>query len=289
MAATTPIIAAEQLAEGFYALHDPLGFRCYLVVGSRQAALVDAMGGLGNVRQRAEELAGGLPVRVLLTHHHVDHVTGALWFDEAGVPENERIDWDAIRSQAESHKADAVASGLVAPDAPLAGALCTRPCETMVCEGDCLDLGGRRLEAVALPGHTAGSMGYLCPELDVLLSGDAVTPIMCLCFDESLSVDEWQATLRKMEQLPFSRFYTGHHEAPFAKADLAGWSAAGDFAKTDRGFEWHHSFIEGWQGTCHLCPCPTFDADSPDFRAVITYGLPPRRTRTGSRGSARTS
>lgn len=73
-----------------------------------------------------------------------------------------------------------------------------RPRVTHVSEGDELDLGGRRLVCVALPGHTVGSVGYLCPGLGVLLSGDAVTPIMCLCFEESLPVAAWRATLAKM-------------------------------------------------------------------------------------------
>ena len=58
---------------------------------------------------------------------------------------------------------------------------------------------------------------------------------------------------------------------------------AAAFARTDRGHSWHHMLVSDWEGTLHLCPCPTSDPDSCDFRAVITRGLPPVCTRQARR------
>lgn len=44
------------------------------------------------------------------------------------------------------------------------------------------DLGQLECFVIPLPGHTKGSIGILIPDLRLLLSGDALTPIMCLFF-----------------------------------------------------------------------------------------------------------
>ena len=66
----------------------------------------------------------------------------------------------------------------------------------------------------------------------------------------------------------------------------SGVSAGADFAEGDRGHEWHHSIVPGWEGTIHLVPNGVWSPDSPDFRAVITRGLPPARPHRGSRRNA---
>lgn len=144
------------------------------------------------------------------------------------------------------------------------------------------DLGGRTLQVVGLPGHTSGSIGFLCRELGILFSGDAVTPIECLCFHESSSVQTYKETLEKLRRLPFERFWTGHHLHDFTKKDLDGFESAADFVLSgDRGYAWHHGFIPDWEGTIHFAPNGVNDVDSCDFRAVITRGLPaPRRRRS---------
>ena len=131
-------------------------------------------------------------------------------------------------------------------------------------------------------------MGYLIEDCGVLLSGDAVTPIMCLFSENSLSIQDWRdKTLARMAELPFEHFYTGHHDRAFSKADLASFDAAGAYALTDRGMEWKHSRLDEFRGIIHLCPCGTCDTSSVDFRAVIDrwHELPPRKRGNGrSRG-----
>ena len=278
------LISAEKIEDGLWRLVDPMGFMAHLVVGSRRVVLVDAMLGLGDVRAVAERLAGGLPLSVALTHRHPDHVGGAYRFDEVMMSAEEDGHWEEAERHAAEHRSDGLEGNALLAAAPWAFDEGSRPRVTHVAEGDVLDLGGITLRCVSLPGHTTGSMGYLCPELGVLLSGDAVTPIMCLCFEESRPVAAWRGTLRKMETLPFERFYTGHHRHAFTKADLPSFMAAADYAEKDRGFAWHHAAVADWDGTCHLCPCDTSDVDSPGFRAVITRGLPePRSPRSRAR------
>ena len=131
-------------------------------------------------------------------------------------------------------------------------------------------------------------MGYLVRERRLLLSGDAVTPCMCLFFPESLPIATWRQTLEKMQGLPFDSFRIGHYSHEFRKSDLDGFLAAADYALSARGLSWMYTYIEGLKGSLYISPdTPTDDADSPDFRAVIGPYVPcehKRRRRRGTNG-----
>lgn len=109
----------------------------------------------------------GKPVRHLfLTHAHMDHAGNAAAFRAAGA----RVyvgeaDADALRS-----------GGLVTLD-KLFGLpfTCCEP-DVLVREGDAWTFGEARVTAVALPGHTAGSTGYLVKTdgLTCFVTGDFV-------------------------------------------------------------------------------------------------------------------
>lgn len=276
------LFRTREVASGLWQITDVLLNRAYLVVGERSALLVDSCGGLGNIRACVEELTS-LPVQVALTHGHDDHLSGAYWYGEAYLSPLDGGDrcWELVENHSLRIFEQVVAEGLVDADVPFALRDGSRPAELAVSEGDVFDLGGRTVRAVALPGHTAGSMGYLVEDVRVLLSGDAVTPIMCLFFEESLDIPTWRATLAKMAELPFDQLFTGHHDDPFTREDIPTWDAAGEFALTDRGVPWEHARLTEFRGIMHLCPCPTFDVDSQDFRAVIEkwHELPPRKRR----------
>ncbi|QOY60177.1 MBL fold metallo-hydrolase [Thermophilibacter immobilis] len=266
----TDPIQVDELDHGVFALSDPLGCRSYLVVGERRAALVDTMSGVGDVRAVAKALAGGQPVDVLLTYRHPDHASGAYRFERVAMTAGEDGHWEETEKNASAFCVAALDGGLIETANVWPVRPQRRPRVTHVGEKDRLDLGGLSLTRVLLPGHTNASAGYLCPERAVLFSGDAVRPIMCLRFEESLPLSAWRRALAKMEGLDFERFYTGHHAHAFCKADLASFDKAARFAQGARGFAWQHGIVDSWTGICHLCPCKTYDAGSPDFRAVIT-------------------
>ena len=54
---------------------------CYLFVGSERAALVDTGTGIGDIRELVRALVD-LPIMVLTTHVHWDHIGGHGLFDE---------------------------------------------------------------------------------------------------------------------------------------------------------------------------------------------------------------
>lgn len=270
------LIRARRVARGVWQLADVLDDRAYLVVGERRALLVDTMFGYGNLATVVEGLCD-VPVEVALTHRHFDHVGGAFQFGRVLMGEGDMGHFDVELARGRQGYAGLVEAGVVDPALPWWPRDGHLPRVEPVGEGDVLDLGGVTVEAVALPGHTPGGMGYLVRERRILLSGDAVTPIMCLFFEECLGVDAWLRTISKMEDLPFDQFYTGHHRNGFSRESLAGFRACGESFESERPLPWQHAALPQYRGSLRIHAGT--DAESEDFRAIITPDLPPRRAR----------
>ena len=136
-----------------------------LPVGQDEVALIDA----GNDRSGAAVLAElserGLGpeavVAVLLTHGHQDHIAAVPLFPNAEV-------------MALAAEADLVA-GRVAPSSPLGRMMSANSTGIEVTrvlrDGETVRLGPVEISVYAVPGHTAGSAGYLTN--GVLILGDA--------------------------------------------------------------------------------------------------------------------
>lgn len=131
----------------------------YLVVGKEEALLIDlsnnvrwADNAAESLRQLVEERTEGKELTITFTHNHGDH-TGMLhaYSDDSSVrfalPE---LDFRHLISRF--------------PDAE----------HYFYNEGHVFELGGIDVEAIAVPGHTDGSMVFNINGHDILLSGDAI-------------------------------------------------------------------------------------------------------------------
>lgn len=136
------------------------------------AAIGAAVEGLG--RRRADVR------RLLLTHHHGDHVGSAA----------EIVGWGDVTVHA--HRAEAPLIRGEQPGLPprlsdwerdlLAEVQADMPNDPVVPvavdreldDGDLIDLGGEPAVAVAVPGHTMGSVAFHLPESRVLFAGDTI-------------------------------------------------------------------------------------------------------------------
>ncbi len=131
----------------------------YLFVGKNEALLLDLSNPITWADNAAESLrdivwerAGGIPLTITFTHNHGDH-TGMLpaFVNDPGVQfALPQIDFARLADRFPEER--------------------TRFFD----EGEIFDLGGLKLEAIGVPGHTDGSMVYLLQGRDLLFSGDAV-------------------------------------------------------------------------------------------------------------------
>lgn len=279
-------IESTQVRPHIWRLADIAGNRCYLVVGDERAALVDTMEGVGDLRAEVERITS-LPVTVLLTHHHHDHVGGACSFESVGISAVDDGFWEH-EENAEARIREQLREGFGLPEGTFFSTVeGRRPKTWHVDEGYELDLGGETVRAVALPGHTRGSMGYVVSGERVLLSGDAVTPCMTLFYDDSTTVDEWAATLDKMAALPVDAIMTGHYDHEFVPGDLAGWREMALWSKGDRGMRWQNISLLELRGCLHVMSDDGVDPDSPEFRALIEKPKPRVRSGCGRRRRGR--
>lgn len=148
-----------------------------LVIGRERAALIDTgMGVLGDLKAKVCSLTD-LPIVTLLTHGDPDHIGGAELFDPAYMsPLDEELipwslapatKWSSLEMMVEGNAALLAE----ASEKMLRG---TTLAYNPLNEGDVFDLGGIQLEAVALPGHSKGSMCFVNWRDGYAFVGDAV-------------------------------------------------------------------------------------------------------------------
>ena len=134
-----------QINENSWRIEDS-GVRCFLLKVTEKALLIDSGMELHNARDIAESLTA-LPVSLLNTHADGDHIGS-----------NGQFESFYMHPAEEAHYRRGGRGGTIIP----------------VTEGDTLDLGGRELRIIDLPGHTPGSIAVLDVRNRVLISGDPV-------------------------------------------------------------------------------------------------------------------
>jgi glyoxylase-like metal-dependent hydrolase (beta-lactamase superfamily II) len=168
-----------RVGDGVFAICEPFQFQeviSYLVVGSRGALLVDTGLGIGTIRRVVDKLTR-LPVTVLNSHTHFDHVGG-----NAGFERILAMDTDYTRTNARGFPHEVV-KGEVAPEALCRGVPAgfdsagyrTRAFtpSRFIKDGHLIDLGGRTLTVLHAPGHTPDAVALLDAAAGLLFTGDS--------------------------------------------------------------------------------------------------------------------
>jgi hydroxyacylglutathione hydrolase len=140
---------------------------CYLVAapGGGPAVIIDAPPDAASIEEMVRK-AGVVPVAVLLTHGHVDHVGGA--GAVAG----------ALGAAVYLHPADSwLADNLPAQMRMLMGSMLPGDCEcppdlVPLAHGQVLELAGLTFRVIHTPGHTQGHCCFMLDDEGVLFSGD---------------------------------------------------------------------------------------------------------------------
>ncbi|MBD9414396.1 quinoprotein relay system zinc metallohydrolase 1 [Pseudomonas sp. PDM16] len=160
--------------------------------------------------------------KVLLTHHHPDHVLGNQAF--AGVP----IAALAGTRELLSQQGNAMAENMYRLVGDwMRGTEVVLPDETV--EPGVQDIGGHRLRLLALSGHTGADLAILDESTGVLFAGDLVFYQRALTTPNSPGLEIWQADLETLQKLPWRLIVPGHgplasDAAPFAQMhDYLGW------------------------------------------------------------------
>lgn len=218
-----------RVVDDVYAIYEPFQFQeviSYLIVGERSALLFDSGMGIGRISDVVRELTP-LPVRVLNSHSHIDHIGGNAEFDFVYA-----MDLPYTRKRSEGF-APADVAAEVAPEAlcrALPGDLraadyAIRPydIDAPVKDGTRIHLGGRTLQVLHIPGHTPDSIALLDRENGLLWTGDSYYPGPVWLFADETDLRAYQTSVARLAALaPLLQHVLPAHNVPRAAPDQLG-------------------------------------------------------------------
>ena len=206
----TQNFTAQRLPNGVTEITDLSGVHCFLVEGRDKALLIDTMTGLRGLPAFVATLTD-LPVEVALTHGHMDHAGGVFEFGRCYI---HPADIPMLDGRTLPARVGYVRGQLPPGEAPEASAFVPDgPVEFVPLKaGNKLDLGGRVLEVLHVPGHTRGSLCYLDTASGDFFAGDACNNNTLLMMDVSATIEEYLGALLalKERQGDIRRFYLFH-------------------------------------------------------------------------------
>ena len=163
---------------GVYALYEPHQWQeviSWLIVGTRQALLFDTGMGLQNIQAVASSITA-LPIQVLNSHTHHDHVGDDWRFDNVLGMDDPFTKRNAA-GVAHAGVADEVAPkslcGVQPASLDTAGyRVRAFRITSVVHDGSRIDLGGRTLEVLHVPGHAPDAIALLDRANGLIFTGD---------------------------------------------------------------------------------------------------------------------
>ena len=181
---------------------------CYLLCGTKRAILIDTGLGVSNIREVIDGLTK-LPVTVITTHVHWDHIGGHKYFRSIAVHEAEK-EWLSVK--------------FPIPLQVVKNNIMCNPCDFPsdfnvekyqifqgVHDEDCIDLGNRKLVVIHTPGHSPGHCCFYEADRKYLYSGDLIYSGCLDAFYPSTNPQEFWKSVRKIQSLKISRILPGHH------------------------------------------------------------------------------
>ena len=221
-----PWFQVYRIVPGVFAIYEPHQSEqtiSYLIAGDRQALLFDTGMGIGGLRKVTAELTP-LPVAVLNSHTHHDHVGSNWQFDTVYGMDTAFTRANALGSR-ESAQAE-IAPGEICGELP-AGfdrqAYATRPWKIAAFKhgGDRIDLGGRTVEIVPTPGHTPDAVCLFDREHGLLFTGDTYYPGRIWLYRPETDLSAYDASIRRLAALaPQVKLVLGAHNVPVAQPSV---------------------------------------------------------------------
>jgi len=201
-------VRRERVADGVYAFISDMyaQVNCGVILTEKGAVVIDTLPFPQETRQVLrfiDEQLGPDSVRyVINTQSHADHINGTYLFGGATViaHENCRVALETWGAESlEEAKREVAELGEVELRLP----------DLTFTDGLRLDIGGRRIRLLHVPGHTSGSIAVFVEEAKVLFAGDTVMPVPYIRWGDWR---EYRESLSRMRALKADVVVQGHGE-----------------------------------------------------------------------------
>lgn len=214
----------QTLAPGVWQLTEPGHVCMWLVAGDERAALIDTGCGFLPLRPLVETLTP-LPVTVVQTHHHVDHVGSSHEWDavvihpagvaglaagltpdrlagyrdyalaqEAAASVYADLDRRFFHLQRDEHRPRPLPAAVRNGSWTIAPVTATGTVD----DGDVIDLGGRALHVLHTPGHSPADLCFELVGEGLLFGGDTVNTGPVYVQNDDSSVPQLRASLARL-------------------------------------------------------------------------------------------
>jgi glyoxylase-like metal-dependent hydrolase (beta-lactamase superfamily II) len=236
----SPWFEVYRVAPGTTALYEPGHWQealSYLIEGRERAVLFDTGLGIGDIKAVVDQLTS-LPVLVVNSHEHFDHIGGDRQFDEVAVA-------DSPAALARLARGTGSLAGQITAETvwkPLPPGFDRARYETppiqptrRLRDGERIDLGGRTLEVLLTPGHTPGSLSLLDRGRRLLFTGDTLYPAELYAYAPEANLADYVRSAARLGALAtdVDIVCPGHNEARVPASLLVRFARA--FAAIGRG------------------------------------------------------
>ncbi|MBT5187916.1 MAG: MBL fold metallo-hydrolase, partial [Kordiimonadaceae bacterium] len=209
-----------KLTDNTFAIYEPNQWQeaiSYLLIGSEKALLVDTLQGIGDLKAVIDQITD-LPIIVVNTHSHYDHVSSNYQFDTIysinttytqnnakGHPHADYVDSMTIdtvwKNLPENFSFEFYESKAYSIDKYLKN-------------GETINIGNREIEVIQIPGHSPDSVMLIDEQNRMMFTGDSFYPAPLYVYSDTSSFQEFflstQLMFSRREDVDF--LMPGHNE-----------------------------------------------------------------------------
>jgi len=202
-----PWFKVYPVGDSVYAIYEPYNWQqviSYLIIGSDKALLFDSGMGLDSIQLVVKQLTS-LPVTVVNSHTHFDHIGGNADFEtilgvDTAYTKTNSLGWTHETVKQEVKPAAFCPETLQTVDT---ASYHIRPYKLSgyIHDGSIIDLGGRQLEVMIIPGHTPDCVALLDRAAGLLWTGDTYYEGPLWLFFPGTDLDAYENTIKRLASL----------------------------------------------------------------------------------------